>query len=200
MKVFRPTAKRLRGRDMQWHFRYNILDALEDYKYTRGALGSEHVRRMRAGEPHVFNLFLPPFQRKFVWTKAQQISFMESVFLDYDLGRIVYVNGEKVWGKPQDHWLIDGQQRLTTLWRFIHNKFPVWGCYFDETWDEEVKYPKGWYTYTHDKKEHQLTPKYHLGEARFPVLEIDEDNEEILRDAYNRMNYGGTPHKESERA
>ncbi len=83
---------------------------------------------------------LPPFQREFVWNEEKKIiEFIESVFNEWPIGSIILwvpdPNDEDVIkkrklqilseGKPQyiQEYIIDGQQRITTLLRILNNEF-----------------------------------------------------------------------------
>jgi len=99
---------------------------------------------------------LPRFQRFEAWDKHRICSLMEMVIHDLPLGiTLVLEVGEKEQfisrfletapeegGRVHEH-LLDGQQRLTALWRSFHNNYE-WEKYFvyveefdDYEWDEE---------------------------------------------------------------
>ncbi len=123
---------------------------------------------------------LPPFQRPPVWSMEQNIRFLESCWLGYDIGRYTIVQRH---GKL-DRWdmcLIDGQQRVRALLGYMGNMFPIFGYHFNEVTER-------------DRRHFQ-----NLVFAR-AVLTDDDLDEPKLRDIYNRLNYGGTPHTEDQRA
>jgi hypothetical protein len=62
----------------------------------------------------------PEFQREFVWPLANQVALVESVLLRIPLP-VIYLSEES----EVQTIVIDGQQRLTTLFRFMDNKFPL---------------------------------------------------------------------------
>ena len=72
------------------------------------------VRRLRKGD-----IFVPPFQRKFVWTRTQASRFIESLLLGLP------VPGVFLFREPESRKLIvvDGQQRLLTLLHYYDNTF-----------------------------------------------------------------------------
>ena len=83
----------------------------------------------KSGDPEIFALhdkfkkgkliLQPDFQRQFVWDRKKASRLVESVLLSVPLP-IVYLSEEPD-GKE---YVIDGQQRLTSLFSFIDGKFP----------------------------------------------------------------------------
>ena len=82
---------------------------------------------------------LPPFQREFVWNEEQKIiEFIDSVFREWPIGGIILWQPDpkdediikkrklqiSLKGKPEylQEYIIDGQQRITTLLRVINNE------------------------------------------------------------------------------
>ena len=82
---------------------------------------------------------LPPFQREFVWNEEKKIvEFIDSVFNEWPVGSIILWMPDpkdediikkrklqiKSKGKPQylQEYIIDGQQRITTLLRILNNE------------------------------------------------------------------------------
>lgn len=96
-------------------------------------------------------LVVPEFQREYVWSKEQAKQLMISLFRDYPVGSLL------IWqtsnppeiknkaidrGKPGYIWeiLLDGQQRLTTLYLLIKGQIPP---YYKE--DEIINDPRNLY-------------------------------------------------------
>jgi hypothetical protein len=127
---------------------------------------------------------LPPFQRGFVWDLGQQVRFIESAWLGLHLGTYV-INRNESWDrvndKPHrtDRWIIDGQQRLRALDRYLGNRFPVFGHYWAQL----------------DRVEQRR-----LDNTTFTQSIVHEGDEAVLRELYNRLNFGGTAHTEEQRA
>lgn len=125
-------------------------------------------------------LVLPPFQRPAVWTQEQQVRFIESVWNGYDIGRyVVYQPHHPEFSRFTD-CVIDGQQRIRAILAYVNSEFPVLGY----RWSELPRV---------DKRRFEM--------ITFNRACIRETMSEAqLRDMYNRMNYGGTPHTEDQRA
>lgn len=116
---------------------------------------------------------LPPFQRPPVWTQAQQIRFVESCWLGLPIGVVIY--NRTRYGSRFDNWLLDGQQRVTALLAYMADAFPVMGYRFSEL----------------SKVDHRY---WDMGTS-FPMAETCIEDEAQLREVYDRLAYGGTPHE-----
>jgi hypothetical protein len=130
---------------------------------------------------------LPPFQRPPVWTVEQAIRFLESAWMGLHLGTYV-VNRCERWtlkdGKPfkphrTDLWLIDGQQRLRALDAYLSDEWPVFGYRWSELPQHEQR---------------------RLENVTFAQSIVRESDEAVLRELYDRLNFGGTAHTEEQRA
>ncbi|MDE0026873.1 MAG: DUF262 domain-containing protein, partial [Spirochaetaceae bacterium] len=85
-------------------------------RYTITSYGADYpvdslVKRLDRGD-----VYVPEFQRQFVWTHAQASRFIESLLLGLP------VPGIFLFKEPDTHKLVvvDGQQRLTSLLNFYH--------------------------------------------------------------------------------
>ena len=127
----------------------------------------------------VMGFGLPSWQREVVWSTAQQVSFIESVWRGIPLGTYTY--NSVVHENPRYRGLlIDGLQRLHAIeWYVMHDAFRV----FDLLYSELTKIEQRRFVMT-----------------KFCSYEFDSADEKELRAYYNLMNFGGTPHKENERA
>lgn len=82
----------------------------------------------------------PSYQRDFVWTIEQQQAYLQAVL---DLKAIPTVYSATVFGSRDDgeivDEIIDGKQRLTTLFHFLENKVSLpCGTYFKELGFDDV--------------------------------------------------------------
>lgn len=128
-------------------------------------------RPLNKGEQYLGRFIVPPFQRKFVWTIKQQQKLIESIYLGLPIGIIIY-NLPNV-PTDTDFWLLDGQQRITTIIRYIDDCFPVNNYLYSQLPQEEQN---------------------HFDRMTTQVYQTQFECEEDCADIYNRLVYGGTPH------
>lgn len=76
---------------------------------------------------------------------------------------------------PFDTWLLDGQQRVSAIMAYTADEFPVYGRLFSELGRV-------------DHRQWSMS-------ISFPCLETHLEDEAQLRDVYDRLAYGGTPHE-----
>jgi hypothetical protein len=118
----------------------------------------------------------PDYQRAHVWTREQQIAYVEYMLQGGEVGRAITFNcpgwmGD--WRGPFE--LVDGKQRLEAARTWMNDEFKTFGHYFSEF--EEPR--------------------------RLPDLNFDfrvcklASREEVLR-LYLNINAGGTPHTAEE--
>ena len=69
-------------------------------------------------------LFIPRYQRKFVWTIFQQSKFIESLILGLPIPYIFAADSKENEGRME---IVDGSQRIRTLEAFLNNKFRLTG-------------------------------------------------------------------------
>lgn len=125
---------------------------------------------------------LPDFQRGSVWTEAMNISFIESIYLGYDIGYYMIADYEIEVDNTLSRYsdcIIDGQQRLTAIEQYWSDEFPVFGY----RWSEITEV---------DRRTFRCT-----GFGHKLIRSLDG---QFLRDAYNRLNFSGVRHSLSEKA
>lgn len=88
------------------------------------------VKRLKRGD-----IYIPGFQRGFVWNGVEKSRFIESLILGLPVPNVFLAQDAK--GKKLN--IVDGQQRLRSLWDFLEGKFfltgseiqeELKGCYF----------------------------------------------------------------------
>ena len=66
-------------------------------------------------------LITPPYQRNFVWNTKQQALLSDSILKGHYIGQMLLAKSEK-----SDYYnIIDGQQRIKTIYFFIENGFKL---------------------------------------------------------------------------
>jgi hypothetical protein len=126
----------------------------------------------------VMGFNLPSWQRGLVWTERQKIAFIESAWRGIGIGAYTYNVAEI--GSAYDYLLIDGQQRMNAIECYLADEFPVFGYRWSEVTDV-------------DRRMWSMT-------TIFGSYVTDTKDEDYLRNYYDLMNFGGTAHRESERA
>lgn len=66
----------------------------------------------------------PPYQRRSVWNQSFKDYFVDTVLLNYPAPALFLFEEIKPDGRSLYH-VVDGKQRLTSLFQFIKNEFPV---------------------------------------------------------------------------
>ncbi|MCS4088917.1 DUF262 domain-containing protein [Rhizobium sp. BK176] len=129
---------------------------------------------------------IPPFQRPIVWGEDKMIAFIETLVQKGDAGTYTYhtsetsvrtPDGRDVY--PRDMWLLDGQQRLTSIDRFFDGEFPVYGLFWSEV--------------------DPVRQRAFLN-GTFAAYEVRNKSELELRELYDLKNFGGVAHEEHQRA
>lgn len=124
-------------------------------------------------EDRVFGFRLPPFQRPAVWSPAQQARYIESVYMGFPIGELLITQDDPD-GNAVVRYLLDGQQRLRALEAWIDGQLTVQGVRFTELAER-------------DRDVFLMTP---IG-----VMFLESGySMETLREIYERLNFGGTPH------
>lgn len=114
----------------------------------------------------------PDFQRGHVWTRDQQISYVEYKISGGPGADIIYFNCVGWMGDYRGPFvLVDGLQRLTAALAFLHDEIPVYGYYLHD-FEQPLNYLRT--------------------EFLFNVNNL-KTRKEVLT-WYIQMNSGGTPH------
>lgn len=133
--------------------------------------------------------FLPRFQRPPRWTEDQKERFVESALLGIGLGSLVIVDAMNLEMQDNgrfasvDRHLLDGQQRVRALLDYRAGRVTVFrGTECEHRWDDL------------NEIERRRFRRIQIG-----ILKIQTTDVEYCLEVYRRMNFGGTPHLESER-
>lgn len=117
----------------------------------------------------------PYFQRKYVWTNKKASLLIESILLNVPIP-MIYTAEDK---ETKTELVVDGQQRLTSAFRFLDGEFELTGL-------KSFKDLNG-------KKYKQLDRDYQLKIARYPlsVIKVSADSdEEVKFEIFERINSG----------
>lgn len=149
----------------------------------------EYEHLFHQGQEFLAHYYLAPFQRPAVWSEEQSQRLVESVFLGIAIGSFVVSaegNVDKSTGKF-DHtadWIIDGQQRLRALTRYIKDDLEIFvGTPSQHRWSDL------------DRRQQRQFLNTSVG-----FIRLEKASEDSLRELYDRLNFGGTAHTEDQRA
>ena len=68
-------------------------------------------------------LLNPEYQREYVWATKEQQELLFSISHGLPLGSIAIITKRIVNNEPYIE-IVDGKQRLTTIWKYFNNEFP----------------------------------------------------------------------------
>ena len=105
----------------------------------------------------------PDFQRAHVWTKKQQIHFVEHLLRGGRSGLIIYTNCVG-WNKDYEgpYVVVDGKQRLTACLRFVENKLPVFGENLYRDFEDRIPFFVGLLWHVNDLKTRAEVLRWYL--------------------------------------
>lgn len=166
-------ARRFYGESMQ--------TSLLQLQAQRDILNAKLDKAGYAGR-RVLGYKLPEWQRPEVWTDSQCVKFIESVWLGVGLGS--FMVNTSYHNANLDDILLDGQQRLRAIERYWNDEFTVAG-------DDGQHIV--WTQFAQEEHNHFLR-------IPFPWVWTQYHDETLLKEAYNRHNFGGTVHTENQRA
>lgn len=151
-----------------------------EYHYKAFMKGDSEL--VSKADRYVCGYPVPNFQRPLCWSVEQKVRFIESVYLGLPIG--TFTINKMEWdanGEPSEFSgiLLDGQQRLSTIEEYLNDGFQVFGL----MWSELNRREKGRFL-----------------RAKFGYFEVSLKTEQELRELYNRLALGGTPHTEADRA
>lgn len=167
-KIIRPMPKALWECDYPIHF---VQDGLDAFAADYGGLN-----------------LTPDFQRGHVWTREQQIRFMEALIRNNlpSSSLLIQFNAphfnefsQYQGNLPMELQCIDGLQRITAIRQFLNNEFAVFGSLRRSDLDGT--------SYGMGKVNYRVRIAIHAFQTRQEVLQF-----------YLDLNSGGTPHSPEE--
>lgn len=135
------------------------------------------------------------YQRKLVWTLDEKVKLIESVINEYPIPLILFAERASEYGHGI-YEIMDGVQRLTSIFDFIENRISVQGKYFDVKQNARAKkYILDNYNNIKDEKDEKAVfleeecariLDYQLAVTIYPAM--DESN---MIDVFGRINSYG---------
>ena len=128
-------------------------------------------------------LFIPEYQREFVWSIKQQSRFIESIMINLPIPYLFVADiseeeNEEFAGRLE---IVDGAQRTQTLVAFLHNKLKLQGL-------EKLNTLNDFYF-----SDLSTPRKLRFKRKTIRMIELTEKaDEESRRDLFERINTGGT--------
>lgn len=122
------------------------------------------------------SIFIPNFQRRYVWSDSQASRLVESLIIQCPIP-VIYLNQES----DERLSVIDGNQRLTTLRKYLKNEFPLKGL---------TAYPE-----LEGSRFHELDPRFqrHIQNRTLRCIVILKDTHpQVKFDVFERLNSGAT--------
>ncbi|RDX37256.1 DUF262 domain-containing protein [Kangiella sp. HD9-110m-PIT-SAG07] len=129
----------------------------------------------------------PPYQRMGgVWTLEKRQLLIDSILNDYDIPKIyfhIYSREEKS-DTGISYSVIDGRQRLETIWQFIEGKFSLSS---DFEYQKDPSIDLSGLGYEDIAKEH---PRVRIQFDSFvlPIVGVNTDDLELIEDMFSRLN------------
>lgn len=129
----------------------------------------------------------PDYQRMGgVWTLEKKQLLIDSILNDYDVPKLYFheFSRELKASTGYSYAVVDGRQRLQTIWEFIDGKFPL-SSDFEYLRDETIDLTG--LSYDDIAKEF---PKIRIAFDSFvlPVVGIRTDDEDLIEDMFSRLN------------
>lgn len=122
------------------------------------------------------SIFIPHFQRRYVWTDPQASRLIESLIIQCPVP-VIYLNQES----NETLSVIDGNQRLTSIRRYLLNEFPLKGL---------TAYPE-----LEGSRFFELDPRFqrHIQNRTLRCIVILKDTHpQVKFDVFERLNTGAT--------
>lgn len=175
----------------------NIINSVKQYPTSNVDLDIRYLKSFMENyeDDSVSHIDLnPEFQRGHVWTKQQQIAFLENLIRGCQVNNIIYFNDlygvnpniieqadERIKNKCV---VVDGLQRLTSIIDFIDGKIKLF--------DNQVSF--------NDIKEHEdkVFMRQVFNQSMIKIRTIHITNYAELLEFYINFNSGGTVHSETE--
>lgn len=129
----------------------------------------------------------PEYQRNGdIWSLEKRQLLIDSILNEYDIPKIYFhkLSKEERLEKGKEYTIIDGRQRLETIWKFIDGDFAL-ADDFEYLKDSNVD--AGGYTYE-DLAKNYPKLKIKFDSISLPIITITTDDLELIEDMFSRLN------------
>jgi hypothetical protein len=129
----------------------------------------------------------PEYQRNGdIWGLEKRQLLIDSILNEYDIPKIYFhkLSKQEREKTEKDYSIIDGRQRLETIWKFIDGDFSL-ASDFEYLKDSKVK--AGGYTYS-DLAKNYPKLKIKFDSISLPIITIATDDLELIEDMFSRLN------------
>lgn len=131
----------------------------------------------------------PDYQRNGgIWTKQKKELLIDSILNDYDIPKLYFhslsLNQKKELNDTHDFAIIDGRQRIETIWDFIEGKFSI-SDEFEYFADPSQKL--GGLTYSDLAKEYPRL-KIRFDSYTLPITLVETEDLDLIEDMFSRLN------------
>jgi hypothetical protein len=147
-------------------------------------MNNSAILRINAEKP--FICAKPEYQRNSdVWTLEKRQLLIDSILNDYDIPKLyLHVLPQKKQIDQDLYAIIDGRQRLETIWSFIHGDFAL-AADFKFLRDPTIK--AGGLTYADMAKAYPRL-KIIFDGFTLPIILVDTDDIELIEEMFSRLN------------
>lgn len=133
----------------------------------------------------------PPYQRESsIWSLAKQQLFIDSLLNGYDVPKI-YLHDLRGKHPTRVYAVVDGKQRLTTIWRYLTDEFPLADDFTIEPANlpdvpDDAPHPRSGQRFS------ELDPSWQqvLRTTHLAVVLIQNATEADIEDLFSRLNNG----------
>lgn len=172
---------------------FNVHDETEDeaieFRYLITSYGADYPVDSLIKRIGNDVIFVPPFQRKFVWTISEASKFIESLLLGLPVPGI-FLSKER---ETNRLLIVDGQQRLLSLFKFYKGRFN------DKTFKlQNVQEDLEGKTYKTLRSADRLRLDDSIIHATIIRQDEPDDNESSVYQIFERLNSGGRALKPQE--
>lgn len=134
----------------------------------------------------------PPYQRESaVWSLDRQQLFIDSLLNGYDVPKI-YLHDLRGQHPTRVYALVDGKQRVTTIWRFLRDEFPLSPRFKVEEANLPPELPPGTPPPLAGMRFSEMDPAWRevLERTYLSVVLIQNATEEDIEELFSRLNNG----------